>query len=398
MYLNKKSSFYSLVFFLLSPFLTVLMQVYHIARGNRFALKLFIATMGLVGYIFVPEWTNDKTRYYERYEEFKNYDVSQFTTYLVISNRPDFIYESLIFLFAYFGLSIQLLFFIINTFCIYSIFKITDLITNYFKSNKRFVCFLLILFSFALQHLYSGIRFTFTACIVLWAIYLYEYKQQKLKAILLFAAACLTHFSFIVFILAFVIYKIVPKYNFKYFFIFSLLFLFIPKEFLMKYFTLFDAGDGYSNKVDLYVNGDDFSTKNFENNISSIIVYYARNLWIYFAYIILLLKKNSNKKIIQLLFVFMAFLNVFYAFPTIFSRYLIFCKFLFTIYLISEYLESKNNKTFNLLFILYFITFVIDAYVLRNNWAATFNDISIINIFTTLAREVNLSNVIDNRP
>lgn len=394
----KKINFDSWIFFLLSPFLTVFVHIFHIAKGSRVALNFFVVVMGLVGYIYVPTWTNDKTRYYERYEEFQNFNFQTFIDYLIVSKRPDFVYESLIYLFSFLGLNIQFLFLAVNTFCVYTIFKITDLITHYFISNKRFLCFLLIFFSFALQHLYSGIRFTFATCLFLWAIYLIDYEGKKGSGILLLVVTCLTHFSLLAFVVPFVIYRIGFKFNYKYIFIISLLFLVVPKEILAQYFSSLEVNEGYGNKVDAYVNGDDFATQNFANNVSSIIVYYIRNCWIYVAYIFLLYIKPPDKRLTQLLFLFLSFLNVFYAFPTIFSRYLIVCKFVFTIYLIYNYLEGKIDKVFKLFLFLFFLSFIVDVYVMRENWAETFTLESVLNIYTILSREVNLDSVIDNKP
>lgn len=391
-----KYKYESIVLFLLSPFITVLFQMFFLIKGSRFALKIFIFTLGLIGYIYVPSYSNDKTRYYERYEVFKGINFEGFIGHLVITKRPDFFFEALNYIFAILNVNIQLLFLLINTFSIYTVFKLSDLITNYFASNKRLVSFLLILFSFAIQHLYSGIRFTFASCIFLWGVYFFEFKKNKTKGALILLLSLVTHFSMLALVLTFVLFQLFKRFNFKYIFYISFLFLLIPKEALFQLFGVFSLGDGYASKVDSYVHGDDFITQNFDNNFSSVIVYYARNLWIYFAYLYLIIQsKNRSNRFLQLILLYVALVNVFYAFPTVFSRYLILIKFLFTIYLISNYLSNK--KKWPLVFlILYFITFCVDLYVIRPNLNATFMNSSNFTLITILNREVGLDQVIDN--
>lgn len=395
----KKHTLESFIFFLLSPVITILFQIFFIIRGSRFALNMLIFSLGLVGYIFVPSFTNDKTRYYERYEILKDLDFGGYVSYLIVQARPDFIFESLNFLFATSNLNIQILFFLINTFSIYTIFRITDLITNYFSYNKyRKVCFFLILFSFALQHLYSGIRFTFATCIFLWAIYYWQYKKELHKSIILILITVFTHFSMALPIGIFICYKLFPHFNYKSIYIISFVFLIVPKELLSQLFNLFQINEGYSTKVDLYVNQDDFITQNFENNVSSVIVYYIRNAWIFLGYIMLFFtKREKNNHILQILFLFFAMVNVFYAFPTIYSRYLILVKFIFTIFLILRHLRIGNNKLTYIYLFLYFLTTVVDIYVIRPNFIATLYDNSIFTLITILLREVGLEQIIDNR-
>jgi len=393
----KKHKFESIVLFLLSPFLTIFFQINFVAKGSKFALNTLILTLGLIGYIFVPSYTNDKTRYYERHEVLKDLNLKGFIEYLVLTKRPDFFFEFLNFLFANCNINIQILFFLINTFSIYTIFKISDLVTNYFKSDKRLICFLLILFSFALQHLYSGIRFTFASCILLWGIYFFQFKREKKMGVVLLLLSFATHFSMLVMVLAFTCYVFFKNINFKYVFYFSFIFLIIPKELLSQVFFYFDFNSGYGTKVDGYISEDDFITQNFNTNFSSIVVYYARNIWIYFAYIYLLFDSKSKKNnFLQLIFLLIATLNLFYAFPTVFSRYLVVIKFLFTIYLIFKYLNNKRDVVF--LFLgLYLISFSVDLYVLRPNLIETFGDESNISLFTILFRHVGLEHIIDNR-
>lgn len=393
----KKHTLESIILFLLSPFITFLFQIYFVVKGSKFALNILIISLGLVGYIFVPSYSNDKTRYYERYEIFKNLNFEGFLKNLIFDKRPDFFFESLNFIFAYNNISIQILFFLINTFSIYTVFKVSDLITNYFKSNKRFVCFLLILFSFALQHLYSGIRFTFASCILLWGIYFFQFKKAKILGVLLLLLSITTHFSMLVMVLAFTVFILFKNVNYKYIFYFSFSFLILPKELLSQLFDFFTFSSGYETKVNSYVNEDDFITQNFDNNFSSIIVYYARNIWIYIAYIYLCFEsKNRDNRLLQLLYLFIAVLNLFYAFPTVFSRYLILVKFIFTIYLIFNYLNNRSKVIFTFLS-LYFITFVVDLYIIRPNIIATFQDDSNISLLTILYRQVGLEHIIDNK-
>lgn len=393
----RKGDIETFILFILSPFFTILFQIFLVFKGSKLALKLLIITLGLVGYIFVPSYTNDKTRYYERYEFFKTLDPIGFINHLVVTKRPDFLFEFLNYIFAYSNINIQVLFFLISTFSIYTIFKLSDLLTNYFSSKKRVIPFLLILFSFAVQHLYSGVRFTFASCILLWGIYFFEFKKAKVKGILLLLLSVATHFSMLVMVLSFTVFVLFRNFNYKYIFYLSFLFLLIPKEILFQLFAVFDLSSGYATKIDSYIYGDDFITQNFDNNFSSIIVYYTRNIWIFIAYIYLIFEsKNKNNRLRQLLYLFIAIVNVFYAFPTIFSRYLILVKFIFTIYLINDYLNSKRKIV--ILFLgLFLITFLIDLYVIRPNLIATFFDSSNISLFTILRRVVGLEDIIDNR-
>lgn len=395
----KKGTLESMFFFILTPFLSVPLLLYNIRRKNIFSLYLFLLLLGIIGYIYIPTYSNDKTRYLERYILFQNFNFDQFLEFFIVVQKNDIIFDWLIFLFAKLKINIHFLFFALNSFTIFSVFILTERFSSLNKYvNKNYLtCFFLIITQFALQHLYSGIRFTFAAALFYWAVYYLFLDKKKIKGVLFMCLACFVHFSFIYLLLPIICLIIFPRLNYFFIFKISLFFLLIPKQFIEFLMNQFSVLDSYSSKIDLYVNEDDFLTKNF-SNISNVIIYYSRNLWVYVAYIFLLFqgKKINNKVILNLVLVFFAFVNVLYALPTVYSRYLIFVKFIFTAFLISNYIKNNNIKYIRFFLILYLISMIVDIWVLRYNFLSSLYNIENLSLFSIFFNQFTINDVIPN--
>ena len=92
--MNKKIGFLSLLIFILSPFMAIPSIILGVIRRSKFSLFLLVLLFGLVSYMYIPDYTNDRARYFEIYEDFKNSSFKEMF-YFFFANSQDFILQSL---------------------------------------------------------------------------------------------------------------------------------------------------------------------------------------------------------------------------------------------------------------------------------------------------------------
>jgi len=331
-----------------------------------------------------------------------SYDFSEYIDYLVKVKRPDFIFETLLYLFARFNLNIHILFFLISSFVVFTVFYIVR--NSIWKDSKNINIFytLIIFFSFSLPGLLSGIRFVFGVAWLLWGVYFYIIKNKK-SGLFFILLAFLTHFSTLFFVPAIILikYKDVIRWNFYYLYLFSLVFLFLPSSLFISLLGTVNVSEGYNNKIQAYTEGGDFVSGNLQKGIANQIIYYTRVIWIFVAYLYLLFNKKYNKNalITQLLFLFLFFLNLTYSIPTVYSRYLNVVKIVFVLFILHEcYTNIKfSKKTFWIFFILFGVSFLMDLYLIRYNLQASLLNKNLLTIVNILSNKFTLQDVLYNQ-
>lgn len=384
----KKGRIETIIIFLLSPLLSLPLIGLQLKRKDNFAIGLISIFIGLLSFNYVPHISDDKARYYERYNDFLRLNWSEFIKYLGDAKRPDFVFETLIYIFAKLGINVQFLFLIITTFTVYSIFLfIKKTIETQVKNTYYFEIglIMLILFSFSMGDLFSGIRFYFATSIFIWGLYyLFFYKNIK-KGIVFLILSIATHFSLAFFIPAILIcFFYLKKTSPKWMLLVSLLFLFLPKDFLSALFGIVQVSEAYSNKAAAYLAGD----REFSQNL--IILNNIRNLWIYFSYGYLLLRKGDSSKLYILIVLFTAVVNVTYSVPLIFNRYTILLKILFmTFYLMLWYKKQMSLKILLIIGLLFFLNFVVDINVYRNNLLESYSVTDMLTIVNFLSKKID---------
>lgn len=390
----KKGRVETFIIFLLSPLLSLPFIGLQLKRRDNLSIGLISFFLGLLSYRFIPNITNDKARYYERYDKFYTYDFSEFVSYLNQVKRPDFIFEYLIYLFSTLHINIQFLFLFITSFTVYSIYRfirkvIESQIHDFYKYTG--ITALAVLFSLSLQGLFSGIRFYFGVSIFIWALYYFLFNINVKKAVLLLVLSVFTHFSLSFFIPPILILYLFPKIKqAKTILIISLIFLFLPKNFLSSIFSVFELPESYNIKSEAYLN--------HESEVSQGLFIFGiiRNLWWYFSIGFVFFKKLDNTRHYNLVLIFTTFVNLTYSVPLIFNRYTIVLKILFLSYFL--FLTKKNElklKIFISIVFLFFLSFFIDMYVLRYNFIESYGIFDMFTIINFLSKEVNPSDFLN---
>ncbi|SFU68309.1 EpsG family protein [Porphyromonadaceae bacterium KHP3R9] len=394
----QKGTLETIIVFILSPFLSVPFIFAQLRRGHeRYMTFLLSIIMGFISFLFIPHYSNDKTRYIERFELFSNFNLHDLQEYFVYGLRPDYIFDFIIYMFAKLGYSYHYFFFFVTTVTVFSIFKFiqktNETLVRSFNYKHTLLFVILILGALSFPNLLSGIRFFLAGSVFIWAVYFLLINKSLVKGVLFFTVAILTHFSFAFFIPAILLIAYWPKkIDPKFLLLISLIFLFLPKTILGDIFQLFDLSESYGGKVDSYLSSEREETLNFK------ILTHLRALWVYFSYVYILIinKEKDTNKLFLLFIVTLSFINMTFSVPVVFNRYLIVSKIFFVTYLIYK----KNTKSIKLK---YFYTFLglivmsclIDLYVLRPNIFASYslsNMATIVNILSSKFSAIDILN------
>lgn len=360
----------NIILFSIAP-IVYLPFLYNDIITNRKRYHLFIAlSVGLVSFLFIPSPSDDKTKYILMYENFKNYDLNSFIGYLKSTYRPDFILHLILFAFAKLSIGSAYFFLLITSYTVYTWFAVSLHQNRLYSDNKikPIHFFLLIVLSFSLPDLFSGIKFYFANATLLWGYI--KINKSPLVGILLLILATLTHFSVAALSIIIIFHSFYPNAKiYKWLFIVSFPFLLIPKEKLSKLIYLINPSELYQAKANIYLSNTDLLSRGLETGSANYIyVVLASTLWIYFAYAYLLLTMNKSCKIRNLIYLLLFFTNLTYSTPTVFVRYLITIKIFFSIMLLSDYqVQEKKLSTLNFFIALYCISFFAQIIILRHN-------------------------------
>ena len=329
----------------------------------------------------------------ERYDFFKFFNYSDLLSYLERVNRPDFIFEHLIFIFSKLNIDFNYLFFIVTVVSVFSVFKFIakvaeNMFSQYFKLSITIV--LLTMFSFSPPDLISGIRFALASSIFIWAVYYFLIKPNRIKGVLFMVLAILTHFSLSFFIPVLLLSVYWPKsLNPRVFLAVSLLFIFLPKEFLFNIFEFLSLPQTYSSKANLYLETET------EFSANAIILSYIEKIWLLFiAYYFVFKNKEQNTKLYYMCIISFGLINITYSIPLVFDRYTILLKLLITTYIIVLHINKKIKAIYFYIFMsLSLISFLVGIYVLRENILVSYsidNLITLVHIFSNKMTQLDI--------
>lgn len=353
----------NILLFLISPFLALPTILVGIIKKSKFALTLFIVFIGILSYLYIPNYSDDKSRYIEIYEDFKSWNYIPFILYN-LSNSQDFILQLLFKIASDIGIKVQIVFFTVTIIAVGLLFNIWSEIVLFLKLNRKefLISLILVVTSISFLDLFSGTRFMLAASVTLYAYFQGFFLNKKWIPILLLLLSINIHFGLLVFAFAYFFIKFIihKHYLIKAAFLFSFLFLLLPKDFLISIFSSIGFGGALASKSDAYIKADkDFVTQGIrEGGFGGMMIYLVQNVWIYAMYIYLLFKIKTKQQYHLIAFLLIAVLNVFYSIPTIYLRYSLFIKMFFVIILILDMQASKVKKA-PLFFIGFFICVLI---------------------------------------
>ena len=360
-----KISVLNIVLFAIAPFLAIPTIFVGIINKSKFSLQLLVLLFGIVGYIYIPNLSDDRATYFELYDNFKNSSYMELFAYLMLQGQ-DFILQSMFYIASQFNISVQFVFAIVTLISMSLIFSIYYRITQKEAQTTleyRFYSLVLICIAIPYLDLLSGTRYMFAISFVLMGFYIGLIERKKI-AFLLVLIAPFIHFSSLIFIPIFCVLYFFPNNDRKYMLLFlvSLIFLLIPATFVGSLFNLFGLSGGLAVKQEAYLEGEDFIKKGLEESYIIRIIFMLEMIWIYLMYVFLIFSSKSTGVFKNMVLFSATIINVFYSVPTIFFRYAIFLKLLFVFFLIREvYLYKQKVWLFlfmSILFMLFFFQII----------------------------------------
>lgn len=375
--------------FLLSPIFSspfILKDIYDRKRNSYFLLVLLYS---IISYLYIPSATQDKAYYFELYRLFINYDLNNLIIYLS-NNKTDIIFYLFIFLFSKLGFSFSFISFIITGITIYLFINVLNKSQVYSNSAKSncFYFFIMFMLSLSLPDLLSGMRFYLAASFTINGLYSSVIENKNKKGIIYLLLAISTHFSTIVYLPLVIVNLIFMKNNIllKSIFIFSFIFLIIPKAFMFELISHLNLGETYLAKADSYLQGSDFIENSLKvGNFNNQLIIIFSGLWYYMAGIYLLFRINTKNLYINLMMLVYSMNNLVYAVPTIFARYGHISEIIFILFLAHDRAASRYGIILrNIYFVFVIITFLFDIMILKERFYESYFKIEVLTLPTLI--------------
>lgn len=341
------------------PFL--LKDIYLRKKDSLFWFALFL---GILAYLYLPSLSQDGAGRYLLYEKFIGLSISDFYhNYLV--HRSDYVFYTLIFLAAYVGLKFQLLLFLFAFFNAYVplyVFK-KIVASRHLASSKYFQLFILVVLTYSVTFLFSGVRNNVAFSFVILGFYFALYAQKKYWPILLVVLGVLTHFSAIVYLPLLLLYQRIPyKLLLFLFFSFAVVSFVIPAGLVQSLFLDIELGSElYDTKVEAYSSTSYGTASSTEATIFAKVLF---TLWFYVSllYVFLTLERQRNFTSLKTYLIFALPVLLFIAFPGVFNRYLVVLKFFFVLLLVEDSYYWNNKRWRNIFMVLLLIQPVYDVF------------------------------------
>ncbi len=333
-------------------------------------LVLIAFILALISFTYLPYVTSDKATYYGYYEYYADMSLIEFLNFLIIG-RADYVFHFFIYLFSTFNIPFHFLFLIITyttVFIWYDIFY--EIIAKQNIGSKQYIFFfLLLVFSFSVSSLLSGVRFYLAVTISLSGLYRGILKERKINGIILILLSSIIHYGCLIFLPAYFVF-VFFKNNHKLFliiFLVSFTFLALPKEFLLEKFEKLNLIETRQTRIDNYLGNEDLIERGLKTLNTNYLIQYSINMaWIYFAYLYILLTIKRKSMLRDIFYITFAISNLFYASPVIYNRYIILVKSLFILLIINEYyLNYKYKKLIHSIFFVFLLSFFVNIYVIR---------------------------------
>lgn len=392
----QKGTFETCLIFILSPFLSIPFIFTQLKRGYDKGTTLLISLlMGLISFKFVPSSGFDKTVYINRFNEMSLFGIDELKDYFVYNFKPDYLFDLSIYLFSKTGLSFHYLFFLLTTITVYSFLVFVKKTNSYLlKKDFRYtpIYVSLVLLTFSLSGLFSGIRFILGGSAFIWVIYYFFINRKLVKGVIFFTLAVLTHFSYAFFIPPVLLLFFYPKkIDPRLLLLISLMFIVLPKSILGDLFSILEMPDSYSLKTQSYLDADREYTQN------ALILSFLSNIWVYFSYLFFLFfdKRNRDNKLALIYIILISFINITYSEPLVFNRYLVIPGFVLSSYLINMRLTNQIKKEFfYIFFFLIAMSFMIGIYKMRPHFMATFKLNELWTIVNVLSNKFGMADIL----
>ena len=380
--------------FLLSPFLSIpllIAQLYKkVNTGIIFLTSLLISMLSMK---FIPNYSNDKTRHIERNQLFTDYgSLSDLFDFFEYYDSADYLFSFFIYVFNRLNVNVKYFFFIVTFISVYltllAIKRIVDSTTqkDFSYTNSSFF---LAITSISAIALLSGVRYFLAGSFFIWFIYFLFFDKKLINAYLVLTISVLIHFSYSLLLMASLIAFMVSSVRcVRIALITSLLFYLLPMSFLENILQSLSLPSGYLKKVQLYTEEE----YGFSDN--AVILNQIKNLWFYLAFgYLIFTKKISNENFYIIIAVYMTIINLMFPIPVVFNRYTGFYKIVFAAYLIYIYgCKDINKMLFLMFYILMFISFSIEIFVLRYNFIYSYPLDEMWSIFHIFSSDENLLN------
>jgi len=382
-----------IIFFIGSPILSFPINLYGVFKKSTLSLQLIALTIGFLSFLYIPNWSDDKVVYYQLYSNCEKYGLSYLKDYLA-SGRPDFILHTLVYLFAFIGLNISWLFFLVTSWTVGVSFYIFNKFAWNLPKNLYFLGFILILISFSLPDLLSGIRFYLASSFVLLGLYGGLIEERKLSFIH-FIIGIFIHFSSVLFLVIFIILKLFNKKHdlFKVFFLVSFLFMLLPKSMIGESLKSLGLTGGYEQKAEAYLGEEDFIETGISKGSANYIYVYLMSIaWSYFCYLYLVFAKRAPSILRNITFMTFACINVFYSVTTVYARYLLVAKMIFILLFVADQIEKPNKRLLFIFLLLLLIGIIANLIVMRNNFAESYFNLSIFSLISIIINPVSYGN------
>ncbi|MEC4008535.1 EpsG family protein [Myroides odoratimimus] len=369
-----RKSIDNVIFWLLSPLLSVFVVLYNILQKDKRSILFFSLILGVLSFIYIPLDGDDRVRHYERFYQIAELSgLSEFLDYLIGNNLPDFFVYFIMYLISIVSNDPRLVFFLATTFCTFSFFYV------YLKVIKDigklpniafFLCFLVVLMSFNYGYLLSGLRFYVGASFSLLAWYNLFYLNKKKIGGLFLLLAVASHFASLLLVLGSVGLYLFKKVNYKYFFYFSFFFVVLPGSFLFGIISSLPVGASITSKAYDYLMFNDILLSAAETAGTLKILLLIKRSWIFIILVLVLLKRKENEGnnfLLKSVFLFVGIRNLFAGSPTISQYYDTFAIFISLLYVLNSIQLKKLGKGYVFL-IFIVLNFMIDIYKYRENF------------------------------
>lgn len=374
---------------MVTPFFAIPGIIYGVIQKSKISLVLLILLFGLISFMYIPNFSDDRSRYFEIYDDFSSSSFNEMFVFFILSSQ-DFILQSLFYLASQFHLSAQLVFAFVTMVSISAIFLVYYRIIDFYdetSSGYGLLSFLLLIFSISYLDLLSGTRFMFAGSFVLLGFY-FGIIEKKTGAVLLLIIASFIHFSTLIFLPLFLVLKIFPGQFriYKIIFVSSLVFIILPKSIVFFIFDLLGLGGALQEKGEAYLEGEDFVATGMSESFGALFVYYISLLWVFlgYGYLLFTLKRNSAIRNICLLIA--SLINIFYSTPTIFLRYAIILKLFFVFMLIMELYQYRRRLVVYLFCVIFSIILASQFIIARNNIFKSFVNPETLLLITIMTK------------
>lgn len=369
-----RKSFENMVFWLLSPLLSVFVVLYNILQKDKRSVLFFSLILGVFSFIYIPLDGDDRVRHYERFFQITELGrISELVDYLIANNLPDFFVYFVMYLISVISNDPRFIFFIATTFTTFSFFYVyLKVIKNVGKlSNVSFfICFLLVLMSFNYSYLYSGLRFYVGASFSLLAWYNIFLVNKKKIGILLLVLAVMSHFATLLLVLGLIGLWLFKRLNYCYLFYFSFFFVVLPGSFLYTIISSLPVGASITSKAYDYLMYNDILLSAAEGAGTLKMLLLIKRSWVFILLFLVLINRKEKEEsnfLLKSMFLFVGIRNLFAGSPTISQYYDTFAIFIALLYILNRLQSGKLSKGY--LFLVFIVlNFLIDIYKYRDNF------------------------------